>query len=233
MCIHACTCSCSHACTRIHKRTHMHILILIHIHVTRHFSLKSCIGRLFGGTNEPHVWLCSRCRSGTLSELLISGSASNNITSLVSCVKIQPNTLLAHMFMHVRACMYEYACLYSCVCVRVRVCTCVCAIGSKKNYSMQKINTLCIYVHEMDEYACMYAYLHVWRAYSCMRENVGCIQTICKPMPTLTPGKITLKAHLLQTVSRAVSLGSLIVLSMRSFLSFVRSDRSDRISEAA
>jgi hypothetical protein len=83
------------------------------------------------------------------------------------------------------------------------------------------------------EYACMYAYSHVWRAYSCMRENVGCIQTICKPMPTLTPGKITLKAHLLQTVSRAVSLGSLIVLSMRSFLSFVRSDRSDRISEAA
>ena len=108
--------------------------------------------------------------------------------------------------MHVHVCMNMHVCILMCACVfvyvpvcvlqaqvRVRVCTCVCAIGSKKNYSMQKINTLCIYVHEMDEYACMYAYLHVWRAYSCMRENVGCIQTICKPMPTLTPGKVTCK----------------------------------------
>jgi hypothetical protein len=133
--------TCMHIYIYAHAHAHMHAHAYInahtctysysytYIHVTRHFSLKSCIGRLFGGTNEPHVWLCSRCRSGILSELLISGSASNNITSSVSCVKIQPNTLLAHMFMHVRACMYEYACVYSCVCVRVRVCTCVCAIG--------------------------------------------------------------------------------------------------------
>jgi hypothetical protein len=131
------TCAYMHAHAHAHMHAHAYInahtctysYSYTYIHVTRHFSLKSCIGRLFGGTNEPHVWLCSRCRSGILSELLISVSASNNITSSVSCVKIQPNTLLAHMFMHVRACMYEYACVYSCVCVRVRVCTCVCAIG--------------------------------------------------------------------------------------------------------
>jgi hypothetical protein len=87
---------------------------------------------------------------------------------------------------------------------------------------------------QADEYACMYADLHVcMHMHACMQEMWGAVEKNCKPMPTLTPGKITLKAHLLQTVSRAVSLGSLIVLSMRSFLSFVRSDRSDRISEAA
>ena len=80
-------------------------------------------------------------------------------------------------------------------------------------------------------HACMLICMYVC---ICMHaRDVGCSRKNCKPMPTLTPGKITLKAHLLQTVSRAVSLGSLIVLSMRSFLSFVRSDRSDRISEAA
>lgn len=68
-----------------------------------------------------------------------------------------------------RAC----SCMYLCVCYRLK----------QKNYSMQKINSLCIYVHEMDEYACMYAYLHVRRAYSCMREMWGAFKQSASRCP--------------------------------------------------
>ena len=115
-----------HTCTRKHKCTHIHI----HIHINtltckRHFSQKSCIGLLFGGTNEPHVWLCSWCRSGISSELLVSGSSSKNITSLVSCVTI------FNQIRYLHSCSYMYLhvsmnCVF--LCVRACACTCLCML---------------------------------------------------------------------------------------------------------
>ena len=84
----------------------------------------------------------------------------------------------------------------------------------------------------MDEYVCMYAYLHVcMHMHAC--ERCGVHSKNLQAYAHSHARKNATKAYLLQTASRAVSLGLLIVLSKRSDLSLVRSDRSDRISEGA
>ena len=137
-------------------------------------------------------------------------------------------------YVHACICMFLCnACVLACVSVRVRVCACMSFTHSNKNCSMHQINSfyacghanggICMHVCL---FSCMYAY-----AYAC--ERCGVHSKNLQVSAHSHNSKNKMQAHLLQAVSRAVSLGLLIVLSMRSFLSFMRINRSDRTSEAA
>lgn len=110
------------------------------------------------------------------------------------CVCVHAN---GRIFTHVClfACTYAYACVFACVCtyayayvfacVRVFVrAMCLCVLYAlKKNYSKQRINSFCVFVHANGR-ICMYVYLlaclHV---YACMLEMCGAFKNFASTCP--------------------------------------------------
>ena len=119
--------------------------------------------------------------------------------------------------------MHECMLIFMYVCIFMCACMCLCVLYALKKIASSK-SIVSAYVRmRMDEYACMYAYLHVcMHMHAC--ERCGVHSKNLQALAHSHARKNKTQAHLLQTVSTAVSLGLLFVLSMRSFLSFVRTD---------
>jgi hypothetical protein len=100
-------------------------------------------------------------------------------------------------YLHICSCIYVH------VCMNMHVCILVCAWGAIRTRTeiiLCRKSIVCAYVcmkwANID--ACMLICMHVclFAYMACIfmhARDVGRIQTICKPMPTLTPGKVTCK----------------------------------------